>query len=599
MKKLILAATIASALIAKAECPSGYYQSLSGKSGEDLKATVKAVAHPEDYTKISYGDDTWSAFLNTDVRTINGVAVWWDMYSNNMVPVETHDGLNIEHSVANSWFGGKAATEPYADLFHLNPSNEAANNQKGSLPLGEVGSITWQNGLVKIGTPKAGTAGASTKVFEPADEYKGDFARAYLYIFTVYDKETWKTDQTMYAYTTQATLNPWAVELLCRWAAADPVDSKEIKRNEEIFKLQKNRNPFIDYPELIDHIWGSKKTVGFIPGKQAEAIDRPSEPVFTSRRLTGVNTYTSRWWNEEVVGITHEEGNLWVSINGGDYQQYGPGVQIPAASSHGATLSLSAYSEAETNDLTLRSSIAYLTLTGRDPHIDDYTEAKYSLVKYNSDLILSPETLYILYSPSNGHIMGHNGGTSSSSFMPDAGEIGIKNDDIEGLPTEAATVRFKSTDGNKYLIEVIDALNNQSKGYWNVGGSGNKNTLKANTGTSATVNIDENGNAIVAFDGGKLLQYNKTQPRFTNYSGTQSPVRLARFANFTEIASAIEAIEGEDEGCIAIDGNEVYLPEGWVLYELNGRNSSGKSLEPGIYIARSRKGKTEKILISK
>ncbi len=599
MKKFIFAASIVTAIFAQAEIPAGYYDSLSGKKGEELKTAVKAVAFPEEFSRVRYGDDTWEAFRNTDVRIINGVTIWWDMYSNNMVPTETHRGLNIEHSVANSWFGAKDAKDAYADLIHLNPSNEAANNKKDNLPLGEVATIAWQNELVKIGAPKAGTAGSASKVFEPADEYKGDFARAYFYIFTVYDGENWKTDQPMYKYDAVATLEPWAVDLLCRWAANDPVDSKEIKRNEEIFKIQKNRNPFIDYPELIEHIWGGKKDVAFTPGKQAEAIDRPAEPVFTSRRLTAVNTYSSRWWNGEVVGIAHEDGDLWVSINGGDYQQYGPGVEIPSASSHGATLSLSAYTEAESNGLTLRSSTAYLTLTGRDPQIDDYTEAIYTPVTSDSELILTPETLYILYSSTNGHIMGHNGGTSSSSFMPDAGEVNFKGEDITYLPMEASIIRFKQSEGGKYLLEVLDALNNKSKGFWNVGGSGNKNTLKSNTGTSTEVKINDDGTALITFDGGKTLQYNATQPRFTNYSSNQTPVKLARFSSFLDIASVIDNVDGDDEGCIAIDGNTIHLPQGWSLYELNGRQLEGNPLEPGIYIARSAKGKAVKILISK
>lgn len=600
MKKIILAASIATAIIAQAEIPAGYYDSLSGKKGEELKTAVKAVAFPEEFSRVRYGDDTWEAFRNTDVRTINGATIWWDMYSNNMVPTETHKGLNIEHSVANSWFGAEDAKDAYADLIHLNPSNSDANQKKGDLPLGEVATIAWQNELVKIGAPKEGTAGSASKVFEPADEYKGDFARAYLYIFTVYDGENWKIDQPMYKYDAVAILEPWAVDLLCRWAANDPVDSKEIKRNEEIFKIQKNRNPFIDYPELIDHIWGGKKNDAFTPGKQAEAIDRPAEPVFTSRRLTAVNTYSSRWWDGEVVGITHEDGDLWVSINGGDYQQYGPGVEIPSASSHGATMSLSAYTEAESNGLTLRSSTAYLTLTGRDPQVDDYTEAVYSPVTSNSDFIPTPETLYIIYSSSNGHIMGHNGGTSSSNFMADAGELDLRGEDIRNLPLEAAIVRFKSSEGGKYLLEVLDALNNRSKGYWNVG-SGNKNTLKSNTGTSSEVTINEDGTALIAFDGGSMLQYNGSNPRFTNYTtkSKMTPVKLARFSSFLDIASVIEDMDSDDEGCIAIDGNNISLPQGWSLFELNGRQSEGKFLEPGIYIARSAKGKAVKILITK
>ena len=34
------------------------------------------------------------------------------------------------------------------------------------------------------------------------------------------------------------------------------VSSKEINRNEAVYKIQGNRNPFIDYPEFSKQIWG-------------------------------------------------------------------------------------------------------------------------------------------------------------------------------------------------------------------------------------------------------------------------------------------------------------------------------------------------------
>ncbi len=81
--------------------------------------------------------------------------------------------------------GSEAA---YQDLFHLNPSNSDANNAKSNNPIGIVGgNPAFDNGLVLIGAPAAGYGGGASKVFEPADEYKGDFARAYLYIMTAYD----------------------------------------------------------------------------------------------------------------------------------------------------------------------------------------------------------------------------------------------------------------------------------------------------------------------------------------------------------------------------------------------------------------------------
>ncbi|MDE5870026.1 MAG: endonuclease, partial [Muribaculaceae bacterium] len=334
-------------------------------------------------------------FQKTDVYP--GTRQWWDMYSNFAIPVTTHESLNIEHSVANSWFGAKKGCEDaYSDLFHLNPSDQDANNHKSNWPLGEVSTVSWENGLVKLGTPKAGTAGSATTVFEPADEYKGDFARAYFYIFTAYNTAPWIANQPMYNFEASVALEPWAVEMLCRWAKEDPVDSKEINRNEEIYKIQKNRNPFIDYPELIDYIWGDKKAEAFTPGEAASAIDRPAEPVFTGCRVIGVNKYHSRWWEPNTVAISHEAGDLWVSVNGGDYEQYGPGVSVPAATTHGAVHSLAAYTATEHNGKTFRSSVATLTLTARDPEKDDYTEALYVPVETQADFRPDNDTYYVI-----------------------------------------------------------------------------------------------------------------------------------------------------------------------------------------------------------
>lgn len=602
MRKIIYAGLVSVAFAAQGEIPENYYNSLDGKSGDALLTAVKTVAHPGNFKRVTYGDKTWQAFEKTDTRVVDGVTVWWDMYSNIMVPANGHDGLNIEHSVANSWFGGKkGSADAYADLFHLNPSNEAANNKKGDTPLGEVAEISWENGLVKIGSPKPGTAGTAAKVFEPADEYKGDFARAFFYIFMSYDTAPWIANQPMYSFTDKVALEPWAVDMLRRWAAEDPVDSKEQLRNEEVYKLQNNRNPFIDYPSLIEYIWGDLKTATFTVGEPVEAVDRPVEPGFTSHWITGVNTYSGRWWDAGTVGITHDDGDLWVSINGGDYQQFGPGVDIPAATEHGATLNLAAYSEREIGGYTLRSSIARLTLTAKDPDAEDFTECGWTPVMSDEDFSSSTGHYFIVRSVSNGNIMGYNGGTKSSAFMPDAGFVKENDEMVYRLPVDAAILRFRPGGADKYVIEVLDPVHHVSKGFWNVDGTANKNTLDATTGTAASVSIDTSGAATISFEGGKALRYNKSQPRFTNYnpnvSNNTCEVSLARYTEIADIPSGIGEDMIGDEGFIAVDGNDIYVPGGWKIFALNGRLCSGHALEAGIYIVRSPKGKAVKILI--
>lgn len=64
---------------------------------------------------------------------------------------------------------------------------------------------------------------------------------------------------------TYPVFKEWAINLLLHWSRQDPVSEKERARNEKVFLIQGNRNPFIDYPELAEYIWGNK--VGSVFGK--------------------------------------------------------------------------------------------------------------------------------------------------------------------------------------------------------------------------------------------------------------------------------------------------------------------------------------------
>ena len=79
---------------------------------------------------------------------------------------------------------------------------------------------------------------------------------------TAYEHYTRKWDSTitesMMEPDTYPTLKPWAVQLLLQWTRQDPVSQKELTRVENVYTIQRNRNPFIDYPDLIEYIWGNK-----------------------------------------------------------------------------------------------------------------------------------------------------------------------------------------------------------------------------------------------------------------------------------------------------------------------------------------------------
>ena len=250
--------------------PVGYYDAIDGKQDSVLKSTLGQIIRP--HTAIPYGsgaESTWGVFYYSD-QDEEGYCM--DMYCDSWKKFTSVgavvSGCNIEHSFAKSWWGG-SKNDAYKDCYHLNPSNSTANSARSNYPLGvptkdlKDQSVT---GSLKVG--KATYEGETFWVFEPKDEYKGDFARAYFYMATCYgDELTWRLDNkdvgSKYAMRNDSYLEfrDWEIEVLITWHRQDPVSEKETKRMDAVSDFQHNRNPYIDYPELAEYIWGNKKGI--------------------------------------------------------------------------------------------------------------------------------------------------------------------------------------------------------------------------------------------------------------------------------------------------------------------------------------------------
>ena len=247
-KQVLLTILISTSFLAQAAIPTGYYHFALGKKKAELKTTLHEISAP--LTVLDYGSGpgfTWQGFYATDRNADNTVR---DMYSNN---VRSFNGYNsiadmaIEHSFPKSWWGAYE-NMAYKDLFHLYPADAYTNGIKNNLPLGEVtGTPMLDNGKSKVGKNGFGTA-YSDNSFEPADEYKGDFARSYLYISTIYEDLASLWNSPMLTNTVYPVWRPWAIDLLMKWHKNDPVSQKELDRNDSIYAIQGNRNPFIDFP---------------------------------------------------------------------------------------------------------------------------------------------------------------------------------------------------------------------------------------------------------------------------------------------------------------------------------------------------------------
>lgn len=267
------------AYVSAEDMPAGYYNAIQGTQDSVLKATLhQIIKGGERYVygsttyhttnNIKNGDTiwikgdlkaygTWHGFQSCDQQSDGSI---WDMYSTTKryFPIKggSAAGMDIEHSLPKSWWGGNE-NDAYKDLYLLNPADRVANNNKSNYPPGILNDSNKVNNNVFF-------MGKDTQwndyAFSVIDEYKGDFARAYFYVATAYHDMTWDSKYAAYVTNTSyLTFTPYLIEVLLQWHRIDPVSEKEINRLDAISTIQHNRNPFIEYPELVEYIWGNKK----------------------------------------------------------------------------------------------------------------------------------------------------------------------------------------------------------------------------------------------------------------------------------------------------------------------------------------------------
>ncbi|MDR2125949.1 MAG: endonuclease [Prevotellaceae bacterium] len=249
-----------------AQAPENYYDSAAGKSGAELKTSLYNII--KNHTQLDYGA-LWTAFYTTDAKPSGKV---WDMYSNTDYTFGSDQQgggggnagegqmYNREHSFPKSWFA--EGYPMYTDLFHLYPADAYVNGQRSNYPYGKVRNATYtsSNGS-KRGVPAISNFNESPYVFEPADEYKGDFARTYFYMATRYENRIagWRGNNASTRDILDGTAYPafktWYVDMLIEWHKSDPVSEKEINRNNAVYQIQRNRNPYIDHPEWVECVW--------------------------------------------------------------------------------------------------------------------------------------------------------------------------------------------------------------------------------------------------------------------------------------------------------------------------------------------------------
>lgn len=324
MKKIYLLLTlIITAVVIQAQ-PQGYYDGTEGLTGNALKAALHNIIKNDKPGGGTYNPSysgMWDAYYQTDKRP--GTNYVWDIYSD--VPGGTPpynyvlgsdqcgnysgegDCYNREHLWAQSWTNNDGVEK--TDLHHVYPTDGKVNGVRDNYAFGEVGVASWTslNGSKKGSSV---TPGFSGTVFEPIDEYKGDIARALMYVSVRYYSQDSNWDNS--DMTTKSVIKDWAMTMLLRWHEEDPVSEKEINRNNAVYSIQKNRNPFVDYPDFAEMIWDPSWGVDEV--EYAVFVNVWPNPATTTVNIKGENL--------SAVYMYNAIGQLVLSLDVTDDEQY-------------------------------------------------------------------------------------------------------------------------------------------------------------------------------------------------------------------------------------------------------------------------------------
>ena len=294
---------------------SDYYSSISSsETGDDLKSSLRSLITSTHKTKTSYDDCSDPSIVEKtdgDPNNPGNIILFWSGLSIEST-WDSGKSWNREHVWPQSqgWFGTSGAG---SDLHHIRPTDASVNSSHGNYPYGVVSggkyvSLSSTNG----GTATDAKVGGS--IFEPGDSKKGDCARIIFYLLVRYE------DSDNYSITNVAT----SMDLLLEWNNNDPVDASEIRRNNAVYDIQGNRNPFIDNNNYVDLIWGdgtstddnnqsgntSSSENNYRLVKDVNELELNSQIIIVANKSNYALSTTQNTNNRGQVGITKNEDSV-------------------------------------------------------------------------------------------------------------------------------------------------------------------------------------------------------------------------------------------------------------------------------------------------
>ena len=247
-----------------AQITTEYYDSAKNLSGEDLKYELNQII--DNHTEYSYtgsNTDVWDILKDTDKdpnNSDNVILIYSGISVNGAQEYNSANGWTREHIWAKSRGDFGTATGVGTDAHALRPLDNTTNSIRNNRSFDNCS--TCIDVLDKWGNTTGSKKDDNAWTFEPRDEVKGDVARMIFYMAVRYEGlDSYPDLELTETILPQSDKQPLhgVLSTLLEWHRNDPVNAWEENRNNIIYATyQNNRNPFIDFPILAEHIWGTK-----------------------------------------------------------------------------------------------------------------------------------------------------------------------------------------------------------------------------------------------------------------------------------------------------------------------------------------------------
>ncbi len=523
MKKLLLSLFFLPFLVLS-QAPPGYYDAANGLTGYTLKSKLHEIISANNYNW-NYDSDLIDFYKIIDIdKYYENDGSYLDIYTEKPGDIEKSffptdanafigsaktegEGLNKEHIIPQNVYYSNYPM--VSDLFNVIPADARINQLRNFYPYGiskaTVSNVYYNftNGS-KIGN-NADTSEYTGRVYEPVEAFRGEIARSVLYFVVRYEGKlssfryfynslvgtvTVANDVSTLNGTEEQALDPWYLKQMLKWNRDYPVSQKEIDRNNAVYSIQKNRNPFIDHPEWADLIWN-----------QTPDTVLPNAPTNLSLVKKGAQFLTVTWQtsnSSDVIGYKiykdgvlagYTKGNTFTLDKLAPSTTYNITVKAYdnaylystdsnllqettlATDSYAKDLMITKYLEGTTNsnDKIFNNAIEITNKTGYDVNLSNYTLSiqNYSAATsgyYFSDayqfegvvkdgetfVVINPEASFSCYNVSQAKFV-----TASPAMM----YYGAQYLELSYNGTAVDVVGFKdtsNTNGNKSLYRKSD-----------------------------------------------------------------------------------------------------------------------------------------------